>query len=148
MIVIAIEFRKLQTVKDLVNPLSRKRRFRTSFDSQHVNGWQNIVKSAREYFDHIFWSLLTKITSKTSPFWKFEIIEVFVNKLTADGKYPVGDCENLQFLNHIKLAYKRKTFSQSFVPFMGFPSIFKHFGKKDDRDSWCIFEITDFQRLG
>ena len=26
-------FPKLQTVKDLVKPLSRKRRFRTSFDS-------------------------------------------------------------------------------------------------------------------
>ena len=110
-IVIANEFRILQTVKDLVKPLSRKRRFRTSFDSQRVNGWQTIVKSAREYFDNIFWSLLTKITSKTSPFWKFEIIEVFVNKLTADGKYPVRDCENLQFLNHIKLGYKRKNFS-------------------------------------
>ena len=36
MIVIANLFPKLQTVKILVRPLSKKRRFRTRFDSQHV----------------------------------------------------------------------------------------------------------------
>ena len=36
MIVIANVFPKLQTVKILVRPLSKKRRFRTRFDSQHV----------------------------------------------------------------------------------------------------------------
>ena len=38
MIVIAKVFPKLQTVKYLVKPLSRKLRFRTSFDSQRING--------------------------------------------------------------------------------------------------------------
>ena len=37
-IVIANVFPKLQNVKDLVKPLSRKHRFRTSFDTRHVNG--------------------------------------------------------------------------------------------------------------
>ena len=46
MIVIATLFRKLQTVKDLVRPLSKKHRFRTPFDSQHVKGSQTLVKSA------------------------------------------------------------------------------------------------------
>ena len=36
MIVIANGFLKLQTVKILVRPLSKKRRFRTRFDSEHV----------------------------------------------------------------------------------------------------------------
>ena len=36
MIVIANVFSKLQTVKDLVRPLSKRRRFRTPLDSQHV----------------------------------------------------------------------------------------------------------------
>ena len=31
-------FRKLQTVNDLVRPLSNTHRFRASFDSQHVKG--------------------------------------------------------------------------------------------------------------
>ena len=35
-IVIGNVFAKLETVKNFVRPLSKKRRFRTSFDSQHV----------------------------------------------------------------------------------------------------------------
>ena len=34
---------------------------------------------------------------KISPLMKFQILEVFVNTLTADYKYPVPDCENLPF---------------------------------------------------
>ena len=44
MIFIAIAFPKLQNVKDLVRPLSKKRRFRTLLESQHVKGPQTIVK--------------------------------------------------------------------------------------------------------
>ena len=39
-------FQVLQTVKDLVRRLSKKHRFRTPFDSQHVKGSQTIVKSS------------------------------------------------------------------------------------------------------
>ena len=38
-------FLKLQTVKYLLRQLSKKRRFRTSFHSQHVKGFQTLVKS-------------------------------------------------------------------------------------------------------
>ena len=34
---------------------------------------------------------------KVSPLVKFEIFGVSVNTLTADDKYPVRDCQNLQF---------------------------------------------------
>ena len=53
MIAIANVFPKLQTVKEFVRSLSRKRRFRTPFDSQHIKGFQTLVKSARERF---YWS--------------------------------------------------------------------------------------------
>ena len=46
MIVIATLFPKLQTVKNVVRPLSKKHRSRTNFDSQHVKGSQTLVKSA------------------------------------------------------------------------------------------------------
>ena len=46
MIVIATLLRKLQAVNELVRPLSKKHRFRTPFDSQHVKGSQTLVKSA------------------------------------------------------------------------------------------------------
>ena len=47
-------FPKLQTVKDLVRPLSKKRRFRRSFDNQHVKGSQTLVTSPLENFYRIF----------------------------------------------------------------------------------------------
>ena len=37
-------FRKLQTVKDLVRPLSKKHRFRTPVESEHVKGSQTLGK--------------------------------------------------------------------------------------------------------
>ena len=47
MIFIAIAFPKLQTVKKFVRQLSKKPRFRTPFESQHVKGPQTIVKCPR-----------------------------------------------------------------------------------------------------
>ena len=54
MIVIANVFPKLQTVKILVRPLSKKRRFRTRFDSQHVKTSEILAKSPWEHFCHVF----------------------------------------------------------------------------------------------
>ena len=97
MIVIANVFSKLQTVKDLVKPLSRKRRFRASFDCQRVNGCQRHVKFSWKHLYNIFSSLGRKMTCKISPLYKLEILGEFLNTLGADDKYPVRDCENLQF---------------------------------------------------
>ena len=97
MIVIANVFPKLKTAKDLVKKLSRKRCFRTSFDSEVIHGCQTLVKFALEHPHHIFWSLWEEMISKISALFKFEILGVFANTLTADDKYPIWDCENLQF---------------------------------------------------
>ena len=52
MIAIATLFRKLQTMKDLDTPVSKKLRFGTPFDSQHVKCCQTFIKSAREHLHH------------------------------------------------------------------------------------------------
>ena len=104
MIMIANVFPKLQTVKDLVKPLSSKRRFRTSFDSQHVNRWQTHLKSTSEQFYQNFWTLWMGMICKISPLLKLEILGVLVNTLTADDRYPVGHCENLQFPIQMQLS--------------------------------------------
>ena len=102
-IAIANAFPKSRTVKDLVRPLSKKRRFRTSFDIQHVKGSQHsrgsqtVVKSVSEYFYHVFPSLCAEMIWNISPLLKFEMIGMFLNTLTADDKYGVPDCENLRF---------------------------------------------------
>ena len=47
-------FPKLQTVKILIRPLCKKRRFKKRFDSQHVKASQILAKSASEQFYHVF----------------------------------------------------------------------------------------------
>ena len=41
-----------------------------------------------------------------SPLVLREILRVFVNTLTADGKYPVQDCTNLQVPIQMQLSEK------------------------------------------
>ena len=75
-----------------------------------------------------------------------EILGVFANTLTADGKYPCQDCENLQLPIQVQLFEKHKTFSPFFVRFLESRSNFKHFERKYIRQSLCIFEVTDCQK--
>ena len=90
-------FPKLETVKDLVRPLSKKYRLRTFLDSQHVKGPQTLVKSESDHFYHIFPSLWGSMIWKKSPLFQFKIIGVFVNTLAIDAKYPEPDGKNLPF---------------------------------------------------
>ena len=53
-----------------------------------------------------------------SPLVLGEMSWVFVNTLTADGKYPVQGCENLQLPIQMQLSGKQKYFSLFFVPFL------------------------------
>ena len=66
MILIPTSFRKLQTLKELVRPLSEKHNFRAPFDSQHVKGSQTLVKPLWEHFHHIFSSLWENLIWKIS----------------------------------------------------------------------------------
>ena len=114
-IVIANVFPKLATVHGLVTPLTIQRRVKTFFDSQHVKRFQTLVKTLWEHFYHIFSSLWGEIILKTSPWFKFGIIGLFVNTWTAHYKYPVLDCENLPLV--FKSSYlknKKNSFGFSF----------------------------------
>ena len=79
-----------------------------------------------------------------------EILDVIVNTLIANDKYPVQDWKKLPQAIQMQLSEKRKTFAQFFVPFLQYHSNFKHFQKKDDRHSHssCISEVTDCESLG
>ena len=56
---------------------------------------------------------------------------VFVNRLTADGKYPVLDFETLLLQIPMSLSEKRNSFSEFFVLFVESTPNFKDFEKKD-----------------
>ena len=85
MIIIAHGFPKLQTVKNLVRPLSKKRSFGTRFDSQLVKPSQILAKSPWEHIYQVFPSLSVKLIWKMSPLVIGEILGVSVNTLMADG---------------------------------------------------------------
>ena len=57
MMVIANVFPKLQNIKDLVRPHSKKHRFRTSFDGENVKRSQTLAKFASKHFYYTFSSL-------------------------------------------------------------------------------------------
>ena len=63
-----------------------------------------------------------------------EVLWVFVNTVTAEGKYPVQDYENLPLPIQIQLSEKQKTFSQFFSISLVYIK-FKRFDKRDDRHS-------------
>ena len=61
-----------------------------------------------------------KLIWKISPLVLAEILEGFVNELTAYGKYPVQGFENLQLPIQMQLSQKWKTFSEFYVPFQNY----------------------------
>ena len=134
-IVIGNVFPKLATFQGLVTPLTIQRRLKRSFESRHAKAFETLVKSSWEHFYHIFSSLWREMIWKISPWLKFEILGLFVNTWTSDYKYPVTDCENLQFPIQIQLFSKIKPYSRFFISFMECPSNFEHFPKKRDRHS-------------
>ena len=52
-----------------------------------------------------------------SPLVSDEILEIFVYKLTTDGKYPVQAFENLQLQKEMQLSEKGKIFPRFFFFF-------------------------------
>ena len=67
-----------------------------------------------------------------SPLVLRKIFVVFLNTLTANGKYPPKDWQNLELPMQMQSSEKRKNFSQFFVPFLESTSNLKHFEKKND----------------
>ena len=129
MIVIPTLFHKLQTVKDLVRPLSEKHRFRTLFHSQRVKMAQTLVKSAGEQFHHVFSAFWRNLICKIFPLVICEILGLLGSILIANDKYPVWDCENLLTPVKMQLCSKQKNFSDFFVPFLEIALNFEHFEK-------------------
>ena len=133
MIVMATLFWKLQIVKDLVRPPSKKHCLRTPLHSQHVEGCQNNGKSAWEKFHHTFSSLWENVIWEIPPLVICEILGVFRKSLTANDKYPFRDPNNFLWPIEMQLSLKPKTLSDSFLPFLQSTSNFKQFEEK----SWA-----------
>ena len=81
--------------------------------SEHVlavNMWKRrkcLLNFQESAFILFFLSFSAKLIWKMSPLMLGEILGVFVNTLTTDGKYPVQGCENLQLPIQMQLSKKR-----------------------------------------
>ena len=69
-------------------------------------------------------------------------LRLLVKTLTDDGKYSLLYRDNLTQQIQILLFQKPKTFSQLSSEILKSTLNFKHFEKKDDPHSRCIFQIT------
>ena len=110
--VLANVFLKLLTVKNFVTPLCKKHCFGTRLDSRNVKVPRILAKSRWDCFYHVFLWIWRKLIRKRSPLELPEIWGVFVNTLTADGKYPIQYWGNLELPIQMQLSEKWETFSQ------------------------------------
>ena len=67
--------------------MPKKPRVRTLMDSQHVKGSETLLKSARQCFCEILWSLSKKISPINSFLEVYEILRLFVSIVTPNNKY-------------------------------------------------------------
>ena len=75
-----------------------------------------------------------------------KVLKLFVNALTAGDKYFLRDRHNLAQPIQMQLSEKEKTLSQCLFQFLKSTLNFKHFRKKEDTDSLCIFEIMSSEK--
>ena len=82
----------------------------------------------------MFSSFRMKLIWRMSPRLFPEILGMFFNTLTAYGKFPLEDWENLQLQSECNYLKNAKLFL-NFFPFRESTSKFKYFEQKDDGHS-------------
>ena len=111
--------------------MSKKSRFRGSFDKQHGKRAQELLKSASQHIYQIRRRLSRKLSLKPSLLLTCQILGLLVNTLAADEKYPVLNRDNLTIPIQMQLSQKQKTFAQFLAEFFKFISNFKIFEMKN-----------------
>ena len=129
---IAVVFPKLQTQKNPVRSIRKKSSFKASFKKQHRKCAQLLLKYQGQFLYHIYSSLLRQLPYKKCLLLICQIARLFINTLSADGKYSLFNGHNLTQPIQIQLSRKDKTFSDFFSAFLRSSLSFEHFSKKDD----------------
>ena len=78
----------------------------------------------------------------------FEILTLFVNTLTTDGKYSRRNMLNFTQKLEAPLPQKQKTFAALFLAFLKCALNLEHLEKKDEYSSLIISKVTDSERGG
>ena len=72
---------------------------------------------------------------------------LLVNTMPANEKYPVLNRDTLTIPIQMQLSQKQENFSHFFFCFLNSTLNFEYFEKKDDPQSFCIFDITDSRNV-
>ena len=86
------------------------------------------------------------ITSKPLVLTSKILVNLF-NTLAVDEKYSFLNRDNLTIPIQMQLSQKQKIFSQFLATFLKSKLNLEYFRKKDDRYSFCISEITEFENV-
>ena len=125
---------------------SKRSCFTRPCGNQRVNGFQTLLKSARQHYYPIFpciWDILR--WQKSALVWS-EILRLFVNTLTVDNKYSLCNVHNFAQQVQTPLSQKEKIFCGFFIPFLKCALNLEHFEKKYEHPSLIISEIMDCER--
>ena len=120
--------------------------FRAPSDGEHLKANQILIKSAWNNFRHTFCWQLARYTWKKSLLLIFSPLGLIVKTLTADDKYSLPNSENMREPIQMQLYKILKTYCRHFVQLVQSTSNFKHFEKKDNPLSVCIFEVSHCER--
>ena len=85
---------------------------------------------------------------RKSALFKFEILGLTVNRLTADDKYSCRNTQNLTQEHQTAISPKKKTFSGIFITYLKYITNSKAFVKKVESASLSICEIIDAEKSG
>ena len=112
--------------------MSKQSRFRGPFDKRHCKRAETLLQSEQQQLYHIYWSLSSQFSRKNGFLVVWKILGLFVNPLTADGKYCLVNRGNLLQHFDMQLSQKGKIFSEFFFffEFSKFRFNFEHFQKR------------------
>ena len=83
-----------------------------------------------------------------SAIFKFEILGIFVNRLTADDKYSRRNIQNLTQELQTAISQKQKTFSGIFITYLKSITNSEALVKNVESASLSISEIIDAEKSG
>ena len=85
---------------------------------------------------------------RKSALFKFKILGLIVNRLTADDKYSRRNIQNLTQETQTAISQKQKTFSGIFITYLEPITNSEAFVKKVESASLSICEIIDAEKSG
>ena len=86
---------KIETSKNVVRQISKKSQFRRQYHKQHRKQSWPLLKFEQQHLYGIGWSMWKKLSWKKSVLVRCKIVGLFVNIMTADGKYSLLNREKL-----------------------------------------------------